>query len=235
MSKYVSGVIIGLLVFVTVRVIAGAFGLDEKALKLGYWLPLIPKEHLPLITWALSASVSLIVLILWLTLNVDARIRNWWIAAPPIGSLRPALQPTMKVEITGKLGGDPNNRRVRQVELSVPLRNATGRLLKFDADLRATVNGKDLDKPAAFSGYVGANEITHLLVTVRDVPMMMEDGAMHVLGRMRYDVHYHFDGEAGSRRTSKLVQWEGKAPPSGEPYSERRLDIFVRYFDEIEE
>ncbi|MGD4043988.1 hypothetical protein QT571_22585, partial [Xanthomonas citri pv. citri] len=137
-SKYVSGVIIGLLVFVTVRVIAGAVGLDEKALKLGHWLPLVPKDYLPLITWALGASISLIVLILWLTLNVDARIRNWWMAAPPIGSLQPTLTPTMKVEVIRKSG----DRQIRQVELSVPLRNATGRLLKYDADLRATVNGK---------------------------------------------------------------------------------------------
>jgi len=230
-SAYFSGVIISLLVFATTRVIAGVLGLEKKALKIGYWLPrIIAKKYRPPIVSTACALLSLVSLTLWLSLNVDDRIRNWWIDPPPIGSFPIAGQLTARTEV------GPGVKAMRRVELAVPLRNNNVRTLRFDATLRATVNGKDLEKPIIFTGFAAGGEVTQLLVVMSDVPLNeIDSGMMKVLAEMRYDVVYRFADAPGTRRTSKLVRWEATAPTHGEPLLERRMEILTRYLDAIEE
>ncbi|MEH2574423.1 hypothetical protein [Bradyrhizobium sp. AZCC 1708] len=229
MSKFISAVIIGLVAFVLVRVIAGALDLDPKAYRLGQLIAQVSPHALGLLGWAVAAIAAIVAMVLWLTFRVDDRIRDLWSARPPIGSLQVVGNPTMKVEVQGPLP------TIRKVELAVELKNTNPMLLKIDAILRATVNGKDLDQPIVFSGYVGAHSTTHFIVQMTDVPLNGDAAAMQLEGKMRYDVRYRFDSGKGERRTSKLVQWETRAPLSGKPFSERSINVFTRFFDEIEE
>lgn len=120
-------------------------------------------------------------------------------------------------------------------EMAVDLQNANSELLGFDCELRATFNGKDLDMPIVFSGYVNANSTTKLIVRIKDVPIDLTDKAAELTGRMRYNVTYYFANNKGrTRHTSKLVEWHGKFRPSGQG-GETRLEIFVTFADEIEE
>jgi hypothetical protein len=47
--------------------------------------------------------------------------------------------------------------------MAVDLQNSNSALVGFHCELRATVNGKDLDSPAIFDGYVSANQKTSLI------------------------------------------------------------------------
>jgi len=53
----------------------------------------------------------------------------------------------------------------------VELQNSNSQLLEYHCELRATVNGKDLDHPIIFDGYANANNRTSLIVNMPDVPI----------------------------------------------------------------
>lgn len=123
-----------------------------------------------------------------------------------------------------------------KVDLVVTLKNTTPKLLRFDADLRATMNGKDLDAPVLFSSQIGPGEIKGLIVVFRNVPMEKVGGtAVRADGRLRYNVRYYFTSPRAARQTSKLVIWEGTASLTGKSGNNTEMEIFTRFADEIEE
>ncbi len=119
----------------------------------------------------------------------------------------------------------------------VDLQNSNSDLLGFHCELRATVNGKDLDSPIIFDGYANANHKTSLIVEMSDIPTPVTDNFAPMTGRMRYDVTYYFpNNKTKTRRTSKLVEWRTRFQTSGVALGTRVEEpTHVRYYDEIEE
>src|ERR1051325_5525209 len=98
----------------------------------------------------------------------------------------------------------------------VKLYNANDELLAFHCELRATANGKDLERPIVFDGYVNSKTDTSLIVEMDNVPNPIAENVLSIDARMRYNVSYYFPkNKQRTRRTSKFVQWTGQYPASG--------------------
>lgn len=99
--------------------------------------------------------------------------------------------------------------------------------------LRATVNGKDLDRPIVSQGYVDPSKTTRLYVRIDDVPMQDD-----LLARMEYDVKYYFGNYSRkARRTAKGIEWRSQKP-QGEPGPRGGSVvkvITVGYYNQVEE
>jgi len=228
MARLFIGLLVAVLTTVLARTIIAVLGLDAKALRLVQPFLEILREKLRLLAWALSAIVGLLLLVLWLVFRFDERLSNWMSPRPALGSLYKVDQPVLKFEMNRTTGKN-------DAEMAVKLQNGNPELLEFRCELRATVNGKDLDQPLIFNGYVNAGTSTTLITRVRDVPAKVTGDIVEVTGRMRYDVTYYFPAnKAGTRRTSKLVEWQTKSRLKGVS-GETRIDMFVTFGDEIEE
>jgi len=181
MARLFIGLLVAVLTTVLARTIIAILGLDAKALRLVQPLLEIPREKLWLLAWALSAIVGLMLLVLWLVFRFDERLSNWMSPRPALGSLYKVDQPVLKFEMNRTTGKN-------DAEMAVKLQNGNPELLEFRCELRATVNGKDLDQPLIFNGYVNAGTSTTLITRVRDVPAEVTgdlDQRFHGLNHIR--------------------------------------------------
>jgi len=229
MSKIITTIIVGLAGFMIVRIIAGYFDLEPKSLKLGSLLSKLPPGILQSAAVIISATAAILIMILWLVFRVDDRIRDLFDDRPALASMPIEDKPTMWLEIL-------DAQTIRKADLVVTLRNTNAKLVRYEAVLRATINEKDLEKPAIFSGYVGPNATTSLVVSMRDVPLKKLGSANFLAeASMRYDVRYRFEDGKNERQTSKLVKWESTAPLTGTNGNQTTIEVVTRYFDQIEE
>ncbi|UGY12157.1 hypothetical protein [Bradyrhizobium septentrionale] len=235
MSKYISSVVVGLLAWITVRIIAGAFGLNEKALQLGYWLPHLSAEQRSFIVSSAAVLIGIIAVVLWLALNADDRIRNLLSSRPELGSLRVEGKPTAKMAVY------PRNPAC-SVELGVDLFNTMSKLMEVEGKLFATINGKDLDQPMDASFPINGNASKTLFVRMEDVPVrtvVQTDGLEHHLSaHLRYELTYRYANAKHSRRTCKTVSWTFATRAAPENPGARQtvvMPVIVHFSDEIEE
>jgi hypothetical protein len=230
MSKLITTIILGLAGFIIVRVIAGFLDLEPKSLKIGSLVNKLPASVIQSTATILAAVVAIIIMIAWLALGMDDRIRNWRDDRPALASLPVDGDTIMRMDLF------PARGLAGSVDLVVTLRNTNAKLIKYDADLRATVNEKDLDQPVVFSSFVTAGDKVNLIATVRDVPLKYKDSNLLTFeGALRYNLTYHFDGSSGTRRTSKLVKWEAVAHLTGQNGQTQKIQVFTKFFDQVEE
>jgi hypothetical protein len=226
MKKIVTGLLAGLFLFVITRTAAYILGLDALARRLAQEVLQVPASELYLVAWLLSGLVGLIGLAVWLIFRVDERLSNLLSPRPEIGSLPITGDPTLNIEVNRTTGR--NN-----AELFVDLINKSDRLISTRFELRATVNGKDLDQPITGEGVVHMNQKTRLFVRVDDVPMRDD-----LLAWLEYTVTYYFKGSRSkTRRTAKGVEWKSQAP-QGQPGPRGGKvvkSVTVRYYREVEE
>jgi hypothetical protein len=226
MKKFITGLLAGLFLFLITRALAYLLGLDAIARRLAQGILQVPASDLYLVAWLLSGVVGLIALALWLMFNIDERLSNILFPRPTIGSLPVAADPTLKIEINRTTGKNT-------AELFIDLINKGDRLITTHFKLRATVNGKDLDRPMTGEGFVSPGQKTRLFVRIDDIPMR-ED----LLAYMEYDVEYCFKGASGkTRRTAKGIEWKAQKP-EGQPGPKGGKVvkvITVRYYGEVEE
>ena len=227
--RAILGLFVAILNTVIARTVISLLGLDVRALRLLQRVFQMPPDRLQLVAWGVSAFIGLIALACWLIFHVDDRLSRWLSPRPAMGSLYQA-NAIMKVDRYQK-----NNRT--DVEMVVELQNSNSDLLGFHCELRATVNGKDLDSPIISDGYANANQKTSLIVNMADVPTPVTDNFAPITGRMWYSVTYYFpNNKSKTRRTSKLVEWRTSLQAAGVTAGTRvEQPITVRYYDEIEE
>ena len=226
MKKIVTGLLAGLFLFLITRTLAYLLGLDAIARLLAQDVLQVPTGDLYLVAWLLSGLVGLIALALWLMFNVDERLSNTLSPRPAIGSLSITGDPTFKIEVNRTTGKNT-------AELFVDLINKSDRLITTQFELRATVNGKDLDRPFTGEGFAPPNQKTRLFVRIDDVPMRDD-----LLAYLEYDVTYFFKGTRGkTRRTAKGVEWKAQKPEGrpGPQGGKVVKVITVRYYKEVEE
>jgi hypothetical protein len=189
----------------------------------------LPVEYLRAASWLICGIVGLIALIAALIFDPWSAISNWLAPQPAIGSLPIGLDPSFRLEI------DPK-RNTASAELYADLVNQNDRMVRYDAELRATVNGKDLDAPVRFGGVVAAHASTMLIVRFADVPIVASPEAF-----LRYNVTYSFTQGTNSRRTSKRIHWRLNrmpAPPAPDEQKgtiEHRIIMNTDFSDEVEE
>lgn len=226
MKKFVTGLLATLFVFLITRTLAYLLGLDVLARRLAQDLMQVPTSDLHLVAWLLSGVVGLIALALWLIFNVDERLSDVLAPGPPMGALVVAGDPTFKIEVNRATGKNI-------AELFVDLINKSDHLLNTRFQLRATVNGRDLDRPIRGEGFASANQKTRLFVRIDDVPMR-ED----LLARLEYDVTYFYKAtRRKTRRTAKGIEWRAQKPEGQPGRSGGKLVkvITVRYYNQVEE
>jgi hypothetical protein len=206
MRKIVTGLLAGLFLFLITRTAAYLLGLDVLARRLAQNVLQIPTSELYLVAWLVSGLAGLIGLALWLTFKIDERLSNILSPRPEIGSLPIMGDPTLNIEVNRTTG--KNN-----AELFVDLINNSHHLLSTRFELKATVNGKDLDRPITGEGFVHPNQKTRLFARINDVPMH-ED----LLAWLEYDVTYSFNAPRSrrTRRTAKGIEWRAQKP-QGQP------------------
>jgi len=103
--------------------------------------------------------------------HLDERIYGWWSPEPPIGSLY-QVNAIMRVDHQQPRVDHQQATGRTDVQMVVELQNSNSQLLEYHCELRATVNGKDLDHPIIFDGYANANNRTSLIVNMPDVPIL---------------------------------------------------------------
>jgi hypothetical protein len=227
--RFVSAILFGLFNFVLVRAIVALFGMDVLAARLAQRVLQIPAENIQLIAWGISGVVGTVALVGWIIFHIDERLYGLLSPRPELGSLHQA-NAILHIQRHQK-----DNRT--DVEMVIDLKNTNNALIAFRSELRATVNGKDLDKPAAFNGFVNANFDTSLILRMEDIPTPVTDGYSLLTARMRYDVTYYLaTNKKHARRTSKLVEFQTRFQAFGmTPGARKEEPIHVRFFDEIEE
>lgn len=225
-KKFTSAIAFAICVFIVSHTIGYLLGVDAIARRLAAFMLHIPAEQLFPIGWLLSGLLGLIALTLWLIFDPGEWLSNIRTPRPELGSLVIAHEPTFKIEVNRTTG--KNN-----AELFVDLANKNDHLVGFRFELKATVNGKDLNAPVKSSGYVPANGKTRLLVRIDDVPLP-ED----LLAFMEYDVTYYLGNTSRkTRRTAKGITWRSQVP-KGQPGAQGGSvikAITVTYYNEIEE
>jgi hypothetical protein len=223
--RIIYSVLFAICVFAITRFVAYLFDLDEKAKALASFALKLPiTQSAWAAVWLVSALISLVALIAAVIFDPWSRIADFFSPRPQIGSLISAPDPVFKLEVNRSNG-------TAQAELYVEVINQNDQMILFDAELRATVNGRDLDAPIRTNGYVAAHDKQRLIVRMQDVPVIAQADAA-----MRYDVKYYFKKGARSRHTRKGVHWhlQRMPVPSGEP-RETRFEVSTDYFDQIEE
>jgi hypothetical protein len=225
-KRFTSGVAFAICVFIVSHAIVYLLSLDAITSRLAASILHIPAERLFPIGWLLSGLLGFIALALWLIFDPGDWLSNIRTPRPELGSLVIAQDPTFKIEVHRSSG--KNN-----AELFVDLANKNDRLVGFRFELRATVNGKDLNAPLKSSGYVPANGKARLHVRIDDVPLPQD-----LLAHMEYDVTYYFGNNSRkTRRTAKGITWRSLVPkgqpgPSGGSVVKV---ITVSYYNEVEQ
>lgn len=226
MRKIITAILVGLLVFLITRTLAYLFDLDAVAQELAQRILQFPTSQLYLAAWLLSGIVGLIALVIWLVFNFDERLSNIRSPRPEIGSLPIAGDPTFKIDVNRTTGKT-------NAELFVDLINKSDRLIEARYELKATINGKDLEHPITGQAPVSPNQKTRLFVRIDDIPMR-ED----LLAFLEYDVTYCFNGTRGkTRRTLKGIEWKAQKP-EGQPGPKGGKVVkvvTVRYYQQNEE
>ena len=194
MRRIITGLLAGLFLFLITRTLAHLLGLDALARNLARDVLQVPTSELYLAAWLLSGLVGIVALVLWLIFNVGERLSNISSPRPPVGSLQVASDPVFKIEVNRTTGKNT-------AELFVDLINKSDNLLATQYVLRATVNGKDLDRPVTGESFVSREQKARLFVRIDDIPMG-ED----LLAWLEYDVTYFFKGSRRkTRRTEKAL------------------------------
>lgn len=225
-KKFTSGIVFAICVFVVSHTIDYLLGLDAIASRLAASILQIPAERLFPIGWLLSGLLGIIALALWLIFDPGDWLSSIRAPRPKLGSLMIAQDPTFKLEVNRSTG--KNN-----AELFVDLANKNDGLVGFRFELRATVNGRDLNEPVKSSGYVAANGKTRLHVRIDDVPLPQD-----LLAFLEYDVTYYFGNTSRkTRRTAKGIAWRSQVPrgqPGPRGGSVVKV-ITVSYYNEVEQ
>jgi hypothetical protein len=214
---------------VIARTLISLLGLDARAARLLQRVFQLPPEQLQLVAWGVSAFVGLVALACWLVFHIDDRLSRWLAPSPALGSVY-QVGAILKVDRHQK-----DNKT--DVEMVIELESSNSELIGFHCELRSTVNGKDLDNPSFFDGYIPAKQKTSLILDMADIPTTVIDKFAAVNARMRYTVTYYFPSDkTKTRRTSKLVEWRTRFQATGVADGTRNVEpVHVRFFDEIEE
>lgn len=226
MKKIITGLLAGLFLFLITRTLAYLLGLDALARRLAQDVLQVPANEVHLAAWSLSGLAGIVALVLWLVFDVEERLSNALSPRPLIGSLPVAGDPVFKVEVNRTTGKNT-------AELFVDLINKSDSLITTQYVLRATVNGKDLDRPITGESFASPEQKKRLFIRIDDVPMR-ED----LLAWLEYDVTYFFKGSSKkTRRTAKGIEWKAQVP-EGQPGPRGGKVvkvITVRYYNEVEE
>jgi hypothetical protein len=225
MKRIITGVLASLFVFLIARSLAYLLGLDELARNLARDVLQVPASELYLAAWLVSGVAGIVALVLWLVLNADERLSNVLSPCPLLGSLQVAGEPVFKIEVNRTTGKNT-------AELVVDLVNKNDHLVATAYLLRATANGKDLDRPVTGESLVSFEQKMRLFVRIDDIPMHQD-----LLAFLEYDVTYFFKGSRKTRRTAKGIEWKSYIP-RGEPGAHGSTvvkPITVRYYKEVEE
>ena len=141
--------------------------------------------YLTAIAWGISGGLGALALVGWVALRADEKIYNLISPQPVLGSLHAVGDAVLKVN-----RDHPNNKT--DVMMVVKLKNSNDRIVATHTELRATVNGKDLDAPIIVNGYVSANSETSLIVKMDDVPSPIDGNVLSLDARVRYNVPIAF-------------------------------------------
>jgi hypothetical protein len=222
LTRILTGIVVAIAFAAIGRGIVSAFALDAWVARMIRGA--LDSQYLSAIAWTLSGVVGLAALTVWIGLRLDEKVYNLWSPRPALGSLYRNGEALLVVTHS-----QADNR-------TVPLQNGNDTLLAFRCELRATVNGKDLDAPVSFDGYVNANTATSLILDMPDIPLQVQNNTARVQARLRYSVVYFFPNNKGrTRRTSKLVEWNELLHLTGVPGTRQETRMQVRYYDEVEE